>query len=134
MGVRVLNVTLSSSNGGRLRGYAHCGLPPSPWVPRDTEPSDIGVVLVNLDTSANAAVHLPGARSDTWSLTPASSADGVATLINAHPLPSNISDGAAIDDIPVPPIRGSGAQPVTLPALSVSFVRVNGLSMEACAP
>ena len=127
MGNDVLNITLSSCNSSVVRAYAHAGLPPSPYLPAVVAKAvnPIGMVLINLSPSS-AAIRIgtsPEQSYTAWALTPGSAGIfGHQTVLNGQLLPPSIEDGRSIEDIPVPGVVGSSSTPLTLPAVSVTFL------------
>lgn len=119
MGGTVLNVTAADPS---VRAYAHCGVPPSTFVPPavTAAKSPMGVVLININTTEAKQVQLPrSAKYTVWTLTAADGVFGDAALLNGAPLQRSISGGSAVGAIPVDGTPIAGA--VTLPPFSVTF-------------
>lgn len=146
MGSRVFNATAGAGTAldPSVRAYAHCGVPPAapsnlPDAVRSADTpttSPMGIVLININVTANQKVQLGGGRGSfaargaaaapmmAWTLS--MGADGVfgeLSLLNGVPLQRSIADGKAIDAIPVPgtDLAGTGGI-VELPPFSVTFV------------
>jgi hypothetical protein len=141
VGTGVLNATVSG--GDRLvRGYAHCGAPPSPWAAHRGQQSPgeedqvVTLVLINLDNSTDATITLDPAPSayTSWTLGPTAAGPfGAGALLNGQELPATVADGAMIGPVPVPGTarEGGAAAVVSLPPISVTFVMAKGLAV-AC--
>ena len=130
VGPIVLNLTATNTMGRTVRSYAFCGRPPSPHAALGaSSDATMSLVLINLnDHTAGTGpvlVALAGAAAyTTWTMTPGAGGPfGSDTLLNGKQLPTAIRDGVSIHKIPVAGIfHVSGATPVELPPISVTFV------------
>lgn len=130
MGSTVLNATagpggIAASLDPSVRAYAHCGLPPSSSAVVAAE-KPMGLVLINLNSTASKRVELPGVTAGrAWLLTVgAGGFFGSGVLLNGVPLPTAITTGEVIETIPASPsgVPVAAGGPVTLPPFSVCFV------------
>ena len=128
MGRVVLNTTTTMfSSNKTLRGYAHCGKPPSEHrVSSSNSDESLTVLLVNLDDTSNYTdVIIPGMKSSySWSLTPGNEGVfGSSARLNGMDLPTMLSDGKPINKVPALGVKGAGPI-ISVPPLSVTFVIV----------
>ena len=126
LGIEVMNTTVVSAtakdtDAENLRAYAFAGVPPSPHAPRDVRNA---LVLINLDAANPAVVSLGAMAPEAYQYTLSPGPEGVfgkATSLNGKVLQAEISDGEAIEEIPVPRVPQYSSE-VEIPPLSVMFL------------